>query len=69
MKLRLVLRDLFWITLAAALAIGWFSDHLRFQNRLKKRDEYWRRSWARQFTVDPSYDWEKDFNEHQAKAP
>jgi len=29
MRLRLTIRDLFWLTLVVALAAGWWFDHMR----------------------------------------
>jgi hypothetical protein len=29
MRLRFTIRDLFWLTLVAALAVGWWADHHR----------------------------------------
>ena len=34
MKLRFTIRDLFWLVLVAALAVGWWIDHLRLDEQL-----------------------------------
>jgi hypothetical protein len=38
MKLRFTVRDLFWLVLVAALAVGWWLDH---SNLTKQPDQQW----------------------------
>jgi len=36
MKLRFSIRDLLWLTLVVALAVGWWLDHKHTDSRLKE---------------------------------
>jgi hypothetical protein len=44
MPLRFTIRDLLWLTLVVALAVGWWLDHKRVADR---RDQYIRQEIAR----------------------
>ena len=41
MRLRFSIRDLFWLTLVVALAVGWWLDHRKLSNETLNVVEMW----------------------------
>jgi hypothetical protein len=55
MKLRFTIRDLMWLTLVGAMAVGWFIDHRRL-NKVPQQDSVLSKSDGR-FAPEMDPDW------------